>query len=191
MTFGSGSNTLSALGSGDHIVMNAISTSKDSVTVGASDNVWVYGGTDALQGNLASDNFYLDDTNIGTTVNAFGNSTGVFLGDNASALVNLNPSALTDMLTVQSMGGSQGDNYSGSVEITGFGQFDKIDLQSLMGGVTHTAFSSFASVLANMAFTPTGDVLSLAGGGSIKFDSPTALTPGEFAFTSSQGPFTA
>jgi len=60
-----------------------------------------------------------------------------------------------------------------------------------MGGVTHTALNSFASVLSNMSFTPTGDVLSLAGGGSVKFVSPTALTPTEFAFTPNQGPFTA
>jgi len=55
--------------------------------------------------------------------------------------------------------------------------------------VTHTALNSFASVLSNMSFTPTGDVLSLAGGGSVKFVSPTALTPTEFAFTSNQGAF--
>jgi len=186
MTFGSGSNTVTALGSGDHITMSAATTSTDMVMVGSADTVRITNGTDILTANGAGDIFYLNNSNFDSAVNAFGNSDSVFLGTNSSALIHLNPAGVGEAVTVQSLGGL--DNYSGIAELTGFGPSDTMDLQSLIGGLNGAALNSFASVLANMTFGATSDTLHLHGGGSVIFDSPTAFTTTEFAFSHSSGP---
>jgi hypothetical protein len=188
MTFGSGSNTGQALGSGDTITMNAATSSIDKVSAGSNDEVHIANGTDFLTANATGDIFDLNSTNLGTTVSAFGNNNSVFLGSNASALIHLNPTGVGERLLVQSLGGASGDNYSGAVEVSGFGPSDSIDLQSLVGGVNNQLLTKFGQVIQNMTFGPTGDTLHLAGGGSVMFDSPVAFTTAEFHFTTSQGP---
>jgi hypothetical protein len=85
------------------------------------------------------------------------------------------------------MGGAEGMSYLGKIEISGFGQTDKVDLQSLMGA-DGSVLNNAMAVVKNTTFGPTQDVVHFAGGGSLAFDSPTAFNPLSVAFTSSQGP---
>ncbi len=191
ITLGYGNNTVSATGIGETVTINGKPSSSDTVTVGNSDTVKVTNATLTLTG-AAGDTFVLNNLQANSVLYENGNNDMTFLGTDSSALVHLNPANMGDVLTVQ---GDVGKTYAGNVEISGFGNNDKVDLQGLVGGVTHADFGSLSgasllsAVLSNMNFGPTGDTLSLVGGGSIKFDAPVAaFTVASFASSTHVGP---
>ena len=187
----SGNLTLSATGSNDSLKVNASAASTDTITVGSDDVLSVMNGTATITGT-AGNSFVLNGLNSGSTVYEIGNSNMTFLGSDSCALIHLNPASTGDVLTVQ---GGPGKTYAGAVEISGFGNNDQVDLQGLVGAVTHADFGSlsgnalFTAVLANMQDGPIGDTVALVGGGSLKFDAPVAaFTATSFISSVTTGP---
>ena len=186
-----GDLTLSATGSNDTLTVTASDASTDNITVGNNALLSVTNGTATITG-AAGDSFVLNGLNANSVLYEAGNDNLTFLGSDSCALIHLNPANTGDVLTMQ---GDPGNTYAGAVEISGFGGNDQIDLQGLVGGVTHADFGSLSgkalltAVLANMRDGPTGDTLALAGGGSIKFDAPVAaFTVASFASAVTTGP---
>ncbi|MBS0559238.1 MAG: hypothetical protein JSR21_04210 [Proteobacteria bacterium] len=176
---GSGNDNLTALGSFDNIVVNSLSTSTDTISVGSYDTVRVTNGTDTITANGPNDVFYLNGQNAGTTVSLYGNQESVFLGSNASATINMNPASTGNTITVQALTSST--DYTGTIDITGFGSTDHIDLQGL-------GFASGTDAFNSLSYGPLGATLALNGGGSINFLSPVALNASEFVVTPNHGP---
>ena len=190
ITLGHGNDVVTAT-SGDTVTILSAPTATDSVTVGNNNTVAVTHGTSTITGG-AGNTFVLNGLNAHSVIYENGNNNLTFIGSDSSLLAHLNPANSSDVLTVQ---GDVGKTYAGNVEISGFGNNDQVDLQGLVGGVTHADFGSLSgsallgAVLANMNFGPTGDTLSLVGGGSIKFDAPVAaFTVGSFASSTNTGP---
>ena len=170
---------LSAMGSGDHLLINASPTSVDTVVMGGSDTLRITNGRDNISCNGAGDTINANNLHPGSVINTIANNTAINLGTNSSAYVHLNPVGTGEVITVQALTSSP--LYTGNVDISGFGLGDKLDLQGL-------GFTSFANVLSHMTFGPLQDTLHLGGGGAIMFDKPTAFAASEFVFTSAHGP---
>ncbi len=170
---------LSALGSGDHLLVNASPTSVDTVNMGSNDALRITNGRDTISCNGAGDSIFANNLHPGSVINTVANNTAINLGMNSSAYVHLNPVGTGEVITVQAL--TSAPTYTGTVDISGFGLGDKLDLQGL-------GFTSFAGVISHMTFGPLHDTLSLGGGGAIMFDKPTAFSASEFVFTSAHGP---
>ncbi|MBV9734525.1 MAG: hypothetical protein JO209_01350, partial [Acidisphaera sp.] len=104
-------------------------------------------------------------------------------GTNSSAHVNLGLDESGNTVTVQ---GNADNSYTGTVELSGFGPAETLDLQGLdnPGG---TMYTSFGQVVSSLHGTSNAETLDLKGGGSIVFDQQAGFTSNEFQFTNRSG----
>ncbi|MBV9785307.1 MAG: calcium-binding protein [Acidisphaera sp.] len=194
-------DTVVATGSHDTINVVANAGTSNSFTVGSQDNVGdpggsgylaVTGGIDKIMGagnggaGDSDDYFYLNNIQNGSSVTVFGNNTMTFLGSDSSAKVTLGGAATKDTITVQA--DSSLGNYAGTVEISGFGIGQTIDLQGLDGAYTKAPLTSITDVYVNTNSVGGTSTLNLLGGGKVVFDNFTAFKSSEFVFSTSTGP---
>jgi hypothetical protein len=186
-SFLNGNLFLSATGNGDLLTVNASSTSVDTVAMGGSlanpDVLHITNGRDTITTNGPGDSIFANNLHGGSVITALANKTNVELGSNSSASVHLNPAATGDVVTVQAL--TSTPSYAGTINLSGFGLGDHIDLQGL--GFTGSGATLFAEVLKDMTFGPTNDTLHLGGGGAINFLMPTAFSASEFVQSSAHG----
>ena len=182
---------LQALGSGDTLTVNATTagvngpvTSVDTVDMGGSSTLNITNGRDNITTNGQHDTVNANALAGGSLITANANNTDLNFGMNSDVTIRLNPvSNKGDVITIQAASSA---GTTGVVNLSGFGVGDTMDLQGL--GFTGSGATLFAQVLANMTFTPTEDTLNLAGGGSINFLTPTALSASEFMQSTHTGP---
>jgi hypothetical protein len=185
-TFGTpglgGSNTLVATGSGDVWTFNENAASTVTATIGtigeAGDTLYQTGG--ALDTTIWGHGKLLNLTDVatvGTTINSDGNAETFDL-TNSGGVLNLNPAATGNMLTINGVA----NKYDQSLSITNLTTVGTVDLEDLYttGGAHIGTFSEF---LAALTPTGTGDVLDLQGHGSITFVATTAFKPSQFHFS--------
>ena len=183
-----GSVNVTATGLGAQVTVYASSSSHDTFTVGNNNTfLRVSGGDDTIgpNGNNgdSNDNFYLNNAQAGSSIDVFGTNDMLFLGTNSSAHVNLGLDESGNTVTVQ---GNADNSYTGTVELSGFGPAETLDLQGLdnPGG---TMYTNFGQVVSSLHGTSNSETLDLKGGGSIVFDQQTGFTSNEFQFTTLTG----
>ena len=117
----------------------------------------------------------------GTQVYADGNGEKITFNQEAGGYLTLNPSSTGDTITVDADAASM---YKRQIDIAGFGSGDVLDLQGLKDTSGHL-INNLATLFGDLAHgaSPTGDTLSLLGGGSITFDKVTAFNASEFSFS--------
>jgi hypothetical protein len=184
VTLGWGNDTVSATGPASSVLINAISTSQDSVTVGSSDAVRITSGIDAISG-VAGDQVYLNGAQLNSTLLLTGNNNMAFIGSDSSVNIMLNQAQTGNAITVQA---DTGNTYGGVIDISQFNLHDSMTLNGLYGGVDGQLINSYAEVLKNITAGPVSDTLHLAGGGSIVFAAVTGFTSSEFHFGLTTGP---
>jgi len=184
VTLGSGNDTVSITGPFSSVLINAASTSHDSVTAGSSDTVRITSGIDTISG-VASDNVYLNNAQINSTLLLSGNNNMAFIGTDSSVNIMLNQAQMGNAITVQA---DVGNTYGGVVDVSQFNLHDTMTLNGLYGGVDGQLLNSYLEVLKNITAGPVSDTLHLVGGGSIVFASVTGFTSSEFHFGLTTGP---
>jgi hypothetical protein len=186
-TFGTagagGNNTLVATGSGDVWTFNENPASTVTATIGsigmAGDTLNQTGG--ALDATIWGHGKALNLTDVatvGTTINSDGNAETFDL-TNSGGVLNLNPAATGNMLTINGVA----KDYSQSLSITNLTTVGTVDLEGLYNPTTGAHIGTFSEFLADLTPTGTGDVLHLQGGGSITFVATTAFKASQFAFS--------
>jgi hypothetical protein len=182
--FFGGNNTLVATGSGGTWTFKENAASTVTATLGSNDSLTQ--GRGSLDATLlgSGDSVTLSMVNsIGTTITANGNNDNFeFMNNSGGALV-LNPSSTGDNLRFD---GTSTD-FTGTATVSGLNAesgplADNVFMNGLYtaGGAHITSFAQMESALS---LTPTGDVLSLLGGGEIKFAANTVFNPSSFHFT--------
>jgi hypothetical protein len=182
--FFGGNNTLVATGSGDVWTFKENAASTVTATLGSNDSLTQ--GRGSLDATLlgSGDSVTLSMVNsIGTTITANGNNDNFeFMNNSGGALV-LNPSSTGDNLKFD--GASM--DFTGTATVSGLNAEPSPFADNVfMNGLYTTGgahITSFTQMYDDMSLTPTGDVLSLLGGGEIKFAANTVFNSSSFHYT--------
>ena len=170
VTAGSGNATITAAGDHSSVTIAGKSATSDFVTIGGDATMRATAGTYQVTVADGDNVIFLNATNVGTALTVSGNGNHAVLGDDASAMVQLDPSAIGGVVTVQAA--SAGGTYAGVVSVTGFTGADLLDLEGL-NGANGTALDSLGRVAANTTVGAGSLTIALLGGGSIHLDTST------------------